>query len=413
MRRKTKFLSVAVSVAAAMTLCFGLVGQAFAANTDVEITFCADADGVSTVIQEAIDDSVGGDTVTVTGNIDLGDIDFGVEITIPAGITVIWQAELTGDITGWLLELKGLGSFQMDSGLIEATSDIGTTALGSGDGAVTMVINGGLIKAIAPECDGIYNSDGVVIISGGTVHVIGGEGSYAEANAIWIDDGEVRVTSGTITADGDHASAVVARYFGGIDITGGTLSTSGYDCCTLYVSRGLARIAGGSVSATGVDSYAICIDGDGGAAVYLAGTVTGDLLVPYFDEYYCFGVIIEASVWNINPADIGTKNNLTVKAIGDGTDPDTFDLSEFDFYWEAVDAHSVCIVLENVLTQLPDFNFGTSFDVPWGGYRTGEPAKPTTPGTGDMAIWLTAGAFILLAAGSGSLLVYRRRQASL
>ncbi|MCL2631615.1 MAG: hypothetical protein FWD45_00765 [Coriobacteriia bacterium] len=404
MKARTKFLSVVVSVAATVALCFGLIGQVFAANTDVEITSCFDADDVSTVIQNAIDASANGDTVTVIGSIDLGEIDYGVQITIPAEITVIWKAEASGDLFGCLVEVIGDGIFRMDAGAIVATNGDAADAIACHDSLVEIIVGGGLVKVVAPSGSAIYSHSGDITINGGTVLAIGDD----EVNAIFTYYGIVTVTAGTVKAEGKNAAAI-ANWYSYVNITGGIISAEGEDSFGIWLGYALARIVGGSVSATGVDSNAIYVNGYGGAAVYLAGTVTGGLFV--LDDVGSgvgYGVIIEAGVWNIASEDIGTKNDMTIKAIGSGTDPDN-EFSEFDYYWEGVDAHSVCITLDSVRPEFPGFAEAASYNVPWGGYRADQPKPPTTPGTGDMTVWIITGAFVLLAAGAGSLTVYRRR----
>ncbi|MCL2632377.1 MAG: hypothetical protein FWD45_04760 [Coriobacteriia bacterium] len=410
MKSRAKLLSVVISVAAAMSLCFGVVGQAFAANYDVDITGMNAGqaeNAIDAAIADADTDSDAASTVTVIG-VATG-IAASIVIDIPDGVTVIWKAEYSGDVVpSALVSLAGEGVFRIESGKIENSNNTAAITLGHSDGAVGVVVAGGSVIASAPIAIAIIGFNDVVV-SSGTVSASSPNGYAA---GIVINDGWVTVSGGTVSAESDGNGPIAINAADGnavINITGGTVTADGDEAAALLVGYRFARVVGGSVTATGDASAAIVIQNEGGAAAYLSGLVTGDLRINLY-----YGVIVEASVWNINPEDIGTTNNLTIVAIGEGTDPDENEDSEFDFAWEAYDSHSVCINLVNIITGLPDSDWETvNCDIPWGGFREiEEPEKPVTPGTGDMAIWVLAGAFILLVVGAGSLLVYRRRQTS-
>ena len=69
--------------------------------------------------------TVSGDIVTVTGNV-TGATNT-LRLNIPAGVTIVWQANLTGSLTGdnripGLINIHGDGTFEVASGKIENTA---------------------------------------------------------------------------------------------------------------------------------------------------------------------------------------------------------------------------------------------------------------------------------------------------
>ena len=231
-----KVLSGLLAVMMVFSMFAAMPITAYAANRSVTISRSDYVNAIQTKIQNAINNSNSGDTVTVTGaNLDqVGDT---LNLNIKAGVTVVWKIAYGCPIDiDCLVNLTGDGTFEVAQGGSVMIHDYGTA------------IKGG--------------SGNTVIVSGGTVSTGKGTGKcYA------IDARYVKVLSGKVSAAGsDYAiTARVVEVSGGIveaEGTGGaitalTVEVSGGAVKSINGgaihgdSLGAIRISGGTVEATG------------------------------------------------------------------------------------------------------------------------------------------------------------------
>ena len=229
-----------------------------------------------------------GNTVTVTGT--KTDATTGLTLDIDNGVSVVWKAELTGDIplfefsNGWgpipLITLTGTGSFEVQSGKVE---QIGDGYAVSNEGAGTVTISGGNIStrnyyAVSNQSTGTVNisggtvssnySSGYIILgsttvsnqSTGTVNISGGTVSATKVSAVSNQStgkvtvsGTAKVTSAIVNSNCSSNCGTIYNLTGTVEITGGTVeNTADYaNAIAIYNSkRGTVNISGGTVSAT-------------------------------------------------------------------------------------------------------------------------------------------------------------------
>jgi len=310
---------------------------------------------------QALLDNAAYDTVIVTGA--KTNVDVSLELTIPAGKTLIWKATYTGyDDDYSCIYLYGAGTFEVadgavlisagqdviiayyddvaiivSGGLVEALDDAdgihvgsegfimtgGTVRSSTGDGAIysntggNVTISAGLVESTGGKA--IYCQDDVTI-SGGTVRSAGDylntitgdkvtmTGGQVEtisdySNAICAGD-KVTMTGGTVKATGEEGCAIDAG--GDVVITDGTVQATG-DYGAAILASGNIAVTGGKVQATGTDSYAIlaydCI------AIYLEGTVYGDIGIASGHD----GTIVAVAILNPPASYDGTNNDITIE----------------------------------------------------------------------------------------------------
>jgi hypothetical protein len=147
---------------------------AYAANTTVTITQGESENSMQTKIQNAINNSSPGDTVTVTGKNDTAIQP--LELNIKSDVTVIWKAEYTKssgiDANDRVITLTGSGTFDVsDGGFINNTS-------------VTYAI--------------ISSGTNIVKVTNGRVYSRGGYAIYATGVGSF-----VVIKGGVVTSDGD------------------------------------------------------------------------------------------------------------------------------------------------------------------------------------------------------------------
>ena len=163
--------SITIKIAIAITLTMLFAQQAHAASQSVSINGLTTRLEVENVLTPALAQAVSGDVITVTGSANLTDAQ-GVTISaIPAGVTVNWQAQITGTTgeTSTLITINsGGGTFDVATG--GSVTNNGGHGIWS-YGTVTVKVSGGSVTAYN---GGIFAGDasntGVkTIITGGTV----------------------------------------------------------------------------------------------------------------------------------------------------------------------------------------------------------------------------------------------------
>ena len=156
-------------------------------------------------------------------------------------------------------------------------------------------------------------------ISGGGTFEVAGNGKIEVAGtAVRADYGNVTVSGGEVLATGDYCAAIeVIR--GNVKVTGGTVSANmgiGHCCYAICIGdpwnpSGTVTITGGNVTARSMfgDSFAISLQ-NGGLAACLAGTCDGDF------EVWGAGIIVKAESLDVSPLYGGTADGLAFIAGG-------------------------------------------------------------------------------------------------
>lgn len=174
----SKLTGQVIRVAVALALVFGLIAAlptttAQAASQVVVISESQTADQIRTAIQSAIDTTARGAAIGITGT--KNNLNGSIRLNIPAGITVYWGAELTGDyqtIAYGLLDLSGSGKFVIRSGIISNTTAAEGSSVRS-DG-VDIEVEGGSVTTVGSVSSAIRSTGNRVTVSGGRV-----EGVYS------------------------------------------------------------------------------------------------------------------------------------------------------------------------------------------------------------------------------------------
>ncbi|MCL2672468.1 MAG: dockerin type I domain-containing protein [Clostridiales bacterium] len=317
-----------------------LPGVTFAADIQVIIEQSDTEAQIEQKITNAVLQTAGGGTVTVTGS----KTNVGDTICLPFydETTIVWKAVYYGSSSnGALIELYGGGLFEIAEGAdIQCTKgtavwsgmNYDTVAVVMSGGSIessrnaiacgtgNVLVSGGTISTTGEDGIAVYSSKNVTVsgnalirasgasayaiysdritIQGGTVETTG-EGAYV----LYANDNVAEITGGTIRATGDY-SHVVHNSSGNIIMTGGTVEVAGKDSIGFY---GNAAVMGGSIDVTGEDSYAIYSFNY--IAAYLAGSCNGDFGFAPYDEA---GVIVEVDSLTIPTDRHGTAEGLTV-----------------------------------------------------------------------------------------------------
>lgn len=235
-----------------------LPGAVFASGTEIDITGI-DVSTIKSAIEMALADN---DTVIVTGT--KTEVVETLKLTIPAGKTVVWQAEYKTNLGGSfdLIELGNTGTFTVGSGgniyhsADDAIFSFGCKVIVSGAGSVRSMLNYA-IKASgdvtvsddaivrSENSMGIYalGSNSTVLISGGTVE------AKAYPSAISVPFGNVMVESGTVKNRG--AGNAINSQSGNVTVSGGVVrATTGYAISTTGEGSDV-NVSGGVVFAYG------------------------------------------------------------------------------------------------------------------------------------------------------------------
>ena len=309
MQHKTKqLLPIPLIICMVLTLILLFSTPVLAVDNPIPIP---DAGGpgitnVTNAIQGAINSASAGDTVTVTNNISAqmpvydglsnsGALPPTINLVIPSGITVIWEADAT-NLTIDVSNSNSDGIFEMASGgsIVNDPSSGPLSAIvydATSNTGFSIIISGGTVSS---DDETIFVQNGIIEITGGTVTTTGTEGV-----AIYVADGDLIMSDGVVEATGNAPVSQTPAYPEAIAIDNGT-----------------AKITGGIVRATGTDGIAISLF-DFSAAAYLAGTVTdGDFYTDDGNRDYsnydgAEGMIVEVDTLSVPTSRDGTDDGLT------------------------------------------------------------------------------------------------------
>lgn len=220
---------------------------------------------------------VNSNTVTVnntsTGvNGTLSGSDF-LTFSIDGGVTVIWQASLSGSSTNLININGGSGVFRMESGNIENT---GSGCAIRNNSVCTVNIIGGMVKAASNYA--ITNtSTGTVTISNSAM--ISSTGRTAIHNG---SNGTINVAGGTVSSTSISSSGNGATIYnvssGTINITGGTVDATGNN--NAIHNTGIIIVSGNTTNVNAINGNAI-YNGSSGTVTISKGTIsvtTGDAI---------------------------------------------------------------------------------------------------------------------------------------
>ena len=216
-------LAIMPVIASAADWSYDINSADFVADIEVDIQAILD------------DDAASGDTVTITGS--KTDVDGGIVLEIPAGVTVVWKAvwECVVTAVDELITLSGDGSFE-----IAEDADIltpGKVAVYMPDGgAVDITVSGGSVETTAQVSAFAIDSVGNVKVSGGDV---ASDGTAIRAETVTVSGGKV-YSSGWF---GINA-------FGAVLISGGEVETDGSGL-TLATEEDIAVYSATAVTLTG------------------------------------------------------------------------------------------------------------------------------------------------------------------
>ncbi len=144
---------------------------------------------------------VSGSTVTVTGTATVTTTsDAALIINIPAGVTVVWKASLSGGGNQYLLKLTGDGNFEVAAGA-SIVNDTCMAAIYCCNGEGNLIITGGSVSTSNdPSVAIIIAGDWLLTMTGGTV-------SDTVDNSVAIDSidskNSVVIVGGTVSAGTD------------------------------------------------------------------------------------------------------------------------------------------------------------------------------------------------------------------
>jgi uncharacterized protein YjdB len=279
-----------LAIALAAVLVFGLLQAiapqaAYAASGTYNIVGTDSVATIQSGIQTKIDAATSGDIVTVTGS--KNNADTTLTLDIPAGVTVTWSANYSGNSSTYMLiDIFGEGAFEVRAGNIEATSNGQTAILSDG---VTISVTGGRVKG-GDNGEAITTYDSIHI--GGTAQII----STGMGNAIYMLGDATPTTftmdGGTVSSENQNAVFLGSGSMNiSAIITGGTISNNTNGSSDVVYAAGEADLifqSGGKITSGGsspghplgvsTSTTSIAIAKKGTETVYLAGT-TEDLAV--------------------------------------------------------------------------------------------------------------------------------------
>ena len=196
---------LAASMPLGITTPFEISAMADVAAHNVDITPPAGTTDKASYIKTAIENALAShDIIRVSGNAQMEPTANSIEITIPQGKKIIWEASITGSAANVLLKIKSTGTggeFEMVSGTLrsEAHSALASTDI---NGYTNFTIKGGEIisgkHASAPTVN--FNGKGQFNMTAGTII------NYAADNALIIQpkaDTNHSITGGTLLACGE------------------------------------------------------------------------------------------------------------------------------------------------------------------------------------------------------------------
>jgi len=165
---------------------------ASAADQSVVIAQTDTVAQIQSNIQTKINAAASGDTVTVTGS--KTGITETLTISIPADITVVWNATLSGDLYGVLLAIScpdaDPGTFHMAGGTVTAT---GSYIIAMQGANINMTVSGGTVE---------HNGDGGAAIQsmyGGSLAITGGTVKSTAGYVLHLNESVAAYLAGTCT----------------------------------------------------------------------------------------------------------------------------------------------------------------------------------------------------------------------
>ena len=196
---------LAASMPLGITTPFEISAMADVVAHNVDITPPAGTTDKASHIKTAIENALAThDIIRVSGNAEMEPTANSIEITIPQGKKIIWEASITGSAANVLLKIKSTGTggeFEMVSGTLrsEAHSALASTDI---NGYTNFTIKGGDIisgkHASAPTVN--FNGKGQFNMTAGTII------NYAADYALTLqpkDDTNHSITGGTLLACGE------------------------------------------------------------------------------------------------------------------------------------------------------------------------------------------------------------------
>ena len=300
--------------------------------------------------------------VTINGDIDAGR--YGVDAEANTTVTV------TGDIDAYIDGVHARGGAKVTvTGDITAQIDDGVDAFGTG----TEVTVNGTIEAIY----GIYAGDGakVTVNSDITADTKGVLASY---------DGTEVTVNGNIISEWYGVDA-----FGGVKVTVNGNITA--DSVGVYVESATVTVNGNITAGyVGVEAW-------GEAVAFVGGNI--DITEPDDPDFSVCGVFV------VNGAKVTVEGTIAAPNYVGFLIP-FVDAGEPWFYY-LIATENTSPSLETGYLQYDDEG---KYDM-LGSYVWVKDPRTLTPGTGDStALWLTLGALLVAALGTGSVLAYRRRE---
>lgn len=200
---------LAASMPLGITTPFEISAMADVVAHNVDITPPAGAADKASYIKTAIENALAAhDIIRVSGNAQMESTANSIEITIPQGKKIIWEASITGSAANVLLKIKSTGTggeFEMVSGTLRSEAH---SALASTDrnGYTNFTIKGGEIisgkHASAPTVN--FNGKGRFNMTAGTII------NYAADYALTLQpkaDTNHSITGGTLLACGEKNAA--------------------------------------------------------------------------------------------------------------------------------------------------------------------------------------------------------------
>jgi len=265
--------------------CLILPGAALAANVVIGDSSTNTVPLIQTAVQNAINSAIppGGGVVIVTG--DFLSANSPLTFNIPAGVTVYWDAALSGSLTStsrYLLTLQGGGTFNL-TGSIDASisNSNGAAVYVAGAGMTVEIQEGGALRSAA-------GSNGITL--------------YIAADNVIAYIG----LRGIINNGGSNSAVNVANNLTNvaIDVNGGTI---------LSIPSGYAINDGGSINDPNSSNTVITVRNGGtvtaGTACAIRSTATGSTVT------VTGGTVANAASNNANPTiymNGGTGNNVII-----------------------------------------------------------------------------------------------------
>jgi hypothetical protein len=259
--------------------------------------------GIQTAIQNEIDALGGGGGIVTVTSATAVDIPFSfsnvpITLAIPTGVTVIWQADLTGSVNSApLIKITGGGTFKVTGGSI-VQKIFGEAIFAEDPNSVIEVGSDGSVSATGTAGTAIYTYGNVTVSSGGTVSATGDGGTAIKTAG---SSSTVNVSGGTVSSKGGYAIDAG----GDVTVSSGAI-TSGV---STIVSQGNVTVSGGTISSTVSGAASVSwgsnvtvsggtISAITGAAILSAGdvTVSGGMVSSATTTYYTISADADVAI---------------------------------------------------------------------------------------------------------------------